>query len=82
MSAPPTEAAGEAATALPGLVDVHCHLYEFEDVAAQLDAATAVGVTRLLCCSEDEETCVQTLELAQRFPALISPCMGAHPWQV
>ena len=59
---------------------MHCHCHEMsveelEDIFSRMPDLVVVAV------SEDIESLLRTLELAELFPRLI-PCAGLHPWSI
>ena len=67
------------------LIDAHVHLsdaeYEGHIEELILDAKNA-GVTALVTNSMDLKTCQSDLNLAEKYPALVYPALGIHPWNV
>jgi TatD DNase family protein len=67
------------------LVDAHVHLSDAEYVG-QIDElvadAKAAGVIALMTNSMDFKTCQNDIDLAQKYPDLIYPALGIHPWNV
>jgi TatD DNase family protein len=61
------------------LVDSHCHLDQFDDVAAVLQEAAACGVERVVAVSQGPESMRAVLELKRRFPRQILAGLGVHP---
>lgn len=61
------------------LVDSHCHLDQFDDVAAVLQEAAACGVERVVAVSQEPESMRAVLELKRRFPRQILAGLGVHP---
>ena len=66
-------------------VDAHVHLSdaEYEGHIDELiaDAKTA-GVVALMTNSMDFRTCQNDIELAEKYPDLVYPALGIHPWNV
>ena len=56
-------------------VDAHVHLHEFDRESAARFAEKFI----LIAVSDDYESSLKTLELAQAFK--IHPCVGIHPWE-
>ena len=66
------------------LIDTHAHLsevstMEIEDV---LSSAHMVGVERIVAVGMALESNRKTLALAKRFPQIIYPAVGYHPWEI
>lgn len=66
-----------------GLVDAHCHLQD-ERLAPILDQvverAQRAGVVTMVCCGSSEQDWDAVLALAKRFPEIVIPALGLHPW--
>jgi TatD DNase family protein len=67
------------------LIDAHVHLSDAEYVGhideLMADAKNA-GVAALVTNSMDLKTCRSDLELAEKYPGLVYPALGIHPWNV
>jgi TatD DNase family protein len=67
------------------LIDAHIHLSDTEYVG-HIDELIAdaknAGVVALVTNSMDLKTCQNDIMLANRFPDLIYPALGIHPWNV
>jgi TatD DNase family protein len=65
------------------LVDAHCHLQD-ERLASFLpeamERAQRAGVTTMICCGSSEQDWEAVLALAARFPKIVAPALGLHPW--
>lgn len=65
------------------LIDTHCHLNDpsfadsLDDV---LDRARRSGVVQLVVPAYDRASLSRTLELARRYPGVVFPAFGIHPW--
>lgn len=65
------------------LIDTHCHLNDpsfansLDDV---LDRARRAGVVQLVVPAYDRASLSGTLELARRYPGVVLPAFGVHPW--
>ncbi|MHB9038374.1 MAG: TatD family hydrolase [Armatimonadota bacterium] len=69
---------------LPGLVDSHIHLTDFDsgmDIAALVREAAVVGVSHMVCNGTSESDWAAVLAVAGECPGVI-PCFGLHPWFV
>jgi len=67
------------------LIDAHVHLSdaEYADHIDELIAdAKNAGVTALVTNSVDLKTCQSDLELSEKYPNLVYPALGIHPWNV
>jgi TatD DNase family protein len=63
------------------LFDTHCHLQDAQykgDAADVVQRAAAAGVSRMLACAYDRDSVAPTLELADRFDAVLA-AVGIHP---
>jgi TatD DNase family protein len=67
------------------LIDAHVHLSDAEYVGhideLIADAKTA-GVTALVTNSMDFKTCQNDILLAEKYPNIVYPALGIHPWNV
>jgi len=67
------------------LIDAHIHLSDDEYIGHTeeliADAKNA-GVTALMTNSMDLKTCKSDLNLAEKYPDLVYPALGIHPWNV
>jgi TatD DNase family protein len=67
------------------LIDAHVHLSDTEytgyidDIIAD---AKSAGVVALVTNSMDLATCQNDIKLAQKYPDLVYPALGVHPWNV
>ena len=67
------------------LVDAHVHLSdtEYTGYADELIAdAKNAGVTALVTNSMDLKTCQDDIKLFEKYPNLVYPALGIHPWNV
>jgi len=67
------------------LIDAHVHLSaaEYAGHTDELIAdAKAAGVVALVTNSMDLRTCQSDLKLAEKYPDLVYPALGIHPWNV
>ena len=67
------------------LIDAHVHLSDLE-YASHIDEIVAdarnAGVVALVTNSLDLATCQNDIALAERYPNLVYPALGIHPWNV
>lgn len=64
------------------MIDSHAHLNEIEAVDAALARAQAAGITGIVAVGMDLASNRATLELHRRFPRLVHPAVGYHPWSI
>lgn len=67
------------------LIDAHVHLSDVE-YAGHVDELVAdaknAGVVALITNSMDLKTCHSDLALSEKYPNLVYPALGIHPWNV
>lgn len=67
------------------LIDAHVHLSDTE-YTGHIDEVIAdaknAGVVALVTNSMDLATCKNDIKLAQKYPDLVYPALGIHPWNV
>ena len=67
------------------LIDAHIHLSDLEYAKFTEDLvvdANRANVVALVSNSMDFETSIGSLKLAERYPGLVYPALGIHPWNV
>jgi TatD DNase family protein len=64
------------------MIDSHVHLNEIEDVEGALARARDAGLTGIVAVGMDLASNRATLELSRRFPHLVHPAVGYHPWSI
>jgi TatD DNase family protein len=64
------------------MIDSHAHLNEIEDADATLVRARAAGIKSIIAVGMDIASNRATLELNRRFPNLVYPAVGYHPWSI
>jgi len=64
------------------LIDTHAHLDEIEDAEAVLNEAKAAGVVGIIAVGQGLASNQKTIEIARRYPGLVFPAMGLHPWSL
>ena len=64
------------------MIDGHAHLNEIEDVKGTLTRAREAGITGIVAVGMDAASNQATLELHRRFPHLVYPAVGYHPWSI
>lgn len=67
------------------LVDAHIHLSDNE-YTNHLDEviadAKAAGMSALVTNSMDLKTCQNDIKLSEKYPELVYPALGIHPWNI
>lgn len=67
------------------LVDAHIHLSDNE-YTNHLDEviadAKAAGISALVTNSMDLKTCQNDIKLSEKYPELVYPALGIHPWNI
>ncbi len=67
------------------LIDAHVHLSDAE-YAGHIDELIAdaknSGVAALVTNSMDLKTCQNDIKLSEKYPRLVYPALGIHPWNV
>ncbi|CAN0400886.1 unnamed protein product [Lampetra fluviatilis] len=69
---------------MPALVDCHCHMTaeDFDaDIAEVIEKAKKAGLVALVSVAEHHGEFARILELSERFPGFVLPCLGVHPVQ-
>jgi TatD DNase family protein len=67
------------------LIDAHIHLSDVEytgHIEEVITDAKNAGVTALVTNSMDLKTCQNDVMLAEKYPNLVYPALGIHPWNV
>ncbi|XP_062296332.1 tatD DNase domain containing 3-like isoform X1 [Scomber scombrus] len=69
---------------MQGYVDCHCHISagDFDnDIEEVIENSKKAGLLALLAVAEHAGEFDKIIELSQRFPGFIFPCLGVHPVQ-
>jgi TatD DNase family protein len=67
------------------LIDAHVHLSDQEytvHIDEMIADARNAGISALVTNSMDLRTCQNDIVLAQKYPGLVYPALGIHPWNV
>jgi len=64
------------------LIDTHVHLDEISDIEGALERAQKVGVRAIVAVGVDLVSNEKILSLAGRYPGLVYPALGLHPWRL
>ncbi|XP_067312185.1 tatD DNase domain containing 3-like isoform X2 [Pseudorasbora parva] len=74
----------EKYTSMQGYIDCHCHI-SAEDFDSDIDdvikESKKAGLVALLAVAEHAGEFEKIIQLSQRFPGFIMPCLGVHPVQ-
>jgi TatD DNase family protein len=68
---------------MTGFVDTHTHLYDGEyrgKLGKVLENAWNEGVSIIFCVSEDIDSSLETLRIAEEYRGFVYPFIGIHPW--
>lgn len=64
------------------MIDGHAHLEELKDIDAAISNAKAAGVGKIIAVGMDIESNRAALDFASRFPSIVYPAVGYHPWSI
>lgn len=67
------------------MIDCHCHLADkafIEDVDTVIQRSKNAGVEGIVVVAEFFSDFNNVLELGNKYPGFIYPCLGIHPIQV
>mgnify|MGYP001024412904 CR=1 FL=1 len=64
------------------IIDTHAHLDEFSDPQAVIQEAEAQGVVAIVAVGQDRASNSKAMRLAARYPGLVFPAIGYHPWRI
>ncbi|TRY83528.1 hypothetical protein DNTS_016244 [Danionella cerebrum] len=67
-----------------GYIDCHCHISadDFDsDIGDVIEDSKRAGLVALLAVAEHAGEFEKIIQLSQRFPGFIMPCLGVHPVQ-
>jgi TatD DNase family protein len=65
---------------LPEIIDTHNHLNEVENLEQALLTATKAGIKAIISVGTDDPSNKQTLEISGKYPSMVFPALGLHPW--
>uniref|UniRef100_A0A8C7N5Y8 TatD DNase domain containing 3 n=1 Tax=Oncorhynchus kisutch TaxID=8019 RepID=A0A8C7N5Y8_ONCKI len=69
---------------MKGFIDCHCHISarDFDnDIEDVIENSKKAGLLALLAVAENVGEFEKIIQLSQRFPGFIFPCLGVHPIQ-
>ena len=64
------------------MIDTHTHLNEIEEIERALQRAKDAGIRGIVAVGMDLASNITTLDLAERFPDMVHPAIGYHPWSI
>ncbi|MBM4273902.1 MAG: hypothetical protein FJ134_05495 [Deltaproteobacteria bacterium] len=64
------------------MIDAHAHLNEIQDITGAVQRANEAGITAIIAVGMDLSSNQHTMELARRFPGIVHPAVGYHPWSL
>ena len=64
------------------MIDSHSHLNEIEEIDLAIQRAKDVGIKGIVAVGMDLASNYATLDLAQRYPEMVYPAIGYHPWSI
>ncbi|MBW2056423.1 MAG: TatD family hydrolase [Deltaproteobacteria bacterium] len=64
------------------LIDAHAHLDEIDDLEQSVSQARAVGVAAIVGVGMTLESNRRILAIARKYPGLVFPAIGYHPWEI
>ena len=64
------------------MIDTHAHLNEIEDIHWAILKARDVGIKGIVAVGMDLLSNQETLDLARKFPEMVHPAIGYHPWSL
>ena len=64
------------------LIDTHAHLDETQDFEGALTRAREAGVQAVVAVGTELGSNEKILQMAGRFPNLVLPAVGLHPWRL
>ncbi|KAG7465720.1 hypothetical protein MATL_G00156530 [Megalops atlanticus] len=69
---------------MKGFIDCHCHISatEFDnDIEDVIEKSKQVGILGLVAVAEHAGEFEKIIQLSERFPSFVFPCLGVHPVQ-
>jgi len=66
----------------PLLVDAHAHLDLLGGAEEEIRKAVSLGVLAVIGVSMGGESIRRMMHLRDKFPGIVLPALGLHPWQI
>ena len=63
------------------LVDAHAHLDLLSGAEEEVSRAVSLGVLAVIGVSMGGESIGRTMRLREKFPGIVLPALGLHPWR-
>ena len=64
------------------VIDTHAHLDELENLEPALNKAKEAGVIGVVAVGSNRESNHKVMEICLKYPALVYPAFGLHPWEL
>ena len=64
------------------IIDTHAHLHAISPIEPAIQRACSAGIDRIVSVGMDRRSNETTLNLAKKFPDMVSPAVGYHPWSI
>ena len=65
-------------------IDIHCHLpdnYFFKNISAHISKWLQQGLRYIVSVSQDHKESLRSIELSKKYPNIVIPALGIHPWK-
>jgi TatD DNase family protein len=65
-------------------IDIHCHLpdnYFFKNISAHITKWHQQGLWYVVSVSQDHKESLRSIELSEKYPNMVIPALGIHPWK-
>ena len=64
------------------MIDTHAHLNEIEEIDRAIQKAKDAGIRNIVAVGMDLASNGTTIHLAEKFPDMVYPAIGYHPWSI
>jgi TatD DNase family protein len=64
------------------MIDTHAHLNELEQIDQAIQRARNAGIRAIVAVGTDLASNRSTLDLSKKFPEIVYPAIGYHPWSI
>ena len=64
------------------IIDTHAHLDELEELESALSKAAESGIEAIIAVGSNTQSNQKVLDICQRYPDLVYPALGLHPWEL